>query len=194
MAEHYYTTQPTSEHKPLTVSYQYKGATLTFSTDKGVFSRTEIDRGTDILLQALPELQGNIADIGSGYGVIGICIAKTMNVQSVTMVDVNERAVSLCKQNSKDNHVNTRVIHGDGCTVLTEKFHHIITNPPIRAGKTIIYTLFAQAKAHLEENGVLWLVIRKQQGAASAKTYLTTLFAQVEVVKKEAGFWVLRCQ
>ena len=70
----------------------------------------------------------------------------------------------------------------------------VITNPPIRAGKAVIYKMFADAATCLKESGQLWLVIRKQQGAPSALTYLRTLYQQAEVVEKEAGYWIICCE
>ena len=194
MSEHYYTALPQSNHKPLSLSFAYRGNNLTFDTDSGVFSRTEIDRGTEVLLEALPEsLNGSILDMGCGYGVIGISLAKSMKNVKITMVDINERAVALATENSKRNGVNTEVLTGDGFSDILGQYDNILINPPIRCGKALIYQLFADAKTHLKQDGKLWLVIGKKQGAPSAKIYLSSLYDSVEVVEKKSGFWIFSC-
>ena len=74
------------------------------------------------------------------------------------------------------------------------QFDAVITNPPIRAGKQVIYRMFADAAGSLAPGGALYLVIRKQQGAESCVKYLGTLFGEVEKLEKSGGFWVLRAR
>ena len=193
--DHYYTQHPTSAHKAGEVSWEYRGFPLTFETDSGVFSRTEIDEGTELLLRCLPEeMAGTVLDMGCGYGVMGIAIGKAFPGCHVTMSDINERAVSLSEKNARRNGVTARALQGDGYAALTgEKFATIVQNPPIRAGKAVIYSMFRDAADCLEEGGALWLVIRKQQGAPSALTFLQTLYRDATVTEKKHGFWILRC-
>ena len=70
-------------------------------------------------------------------------------------------------------------------------FTDIITNPPIRAGKKVIYAMFEQAFDHLRENGRLWVVIRQQQGAKSAEAKIAQVFGNCEVVRRDKGYLVL---
>lgn len=195
MTDHYYTREPTSAHKPGELKYTYRGAEAVFQTDSGVFSRTEIDKGTMALLNALPEtLTGEVPDIGCGYGAIGVSVGKHWSDVRVTMSDVNLRACGLAEANARRNGVRARVVESDGYAALDGAgFDHILQNPPIRAGKATIYAMFRDAAAHMQPGGSLWLVIRKQQGAASALKYLQTLYHDAAVVDKDAGFWVLRC-
>lgn len=194
MADHYFTVSPESEHLHLSLNYNYRGYSLSFATDKGVFSRTEIDQGSDLLLSYLPEtLNGSLLDMGCGYGTLGISIAKTIPSLTVDMVDVNERAILLTKENCQKNHVKANVFSSDGFSNVTEKYQTIVTNPPIRAGKQVIYAMFKEAKDHLLAQGALYIVIRKQQGAPSAKTYLETIFPSVSVIGKKSGFWIIQC-
>ena len=111
----------------------------------------------------------------------------------VVMADVNRRALQLSRDNLERNHTAAEVIESDGMAqVLDRTFDAVITNPPIRAGKQVIYKMFADAAAHLNQGGALYLVIRKQQGAESCVKYLKTLFGQVEKLDKSGGFWVLK--
>lgn len=195
MPDHYYTASPASEHAPLEFDTVYRGHALRFETDRGVFSRLELDRGTEILLAALPEgLRGRVLDMGCGYGALGVSLAKASPACSLTMADINERAVSLADRNAARNGVAAETLQSDGFAVLNgRQFDCVVTNPPIRAGKSVIYRMFADAAAALAGGGTLWLVIRKQQGAPSALRYLQTQFAEVTVVTRDAGYWVLRC-
>ena len=110
------------------------------------------------------------------------------------MSDINERAIALAGQNCKANGVQATVVLSDGFEQLKDsKFNCIALNPPIRSGKQNIYRLFAESFQHLDPDGKLYVVIRKQQGADSAQKYLSTLFKSVVVIKRNAGFRVIQC-
>ena len=193
MNDQYYTADPTSESNPVPCAFPYRGHGLNFMTDAGVFSKGELDVGSRLLLDALPALSGDVLDIGCGWGAIGVAIARANKNTCVTMVDVNRRALDLCRANCERNRVTAEVIESDGmAAVMGSMYDAIVTNPPIRAGKQVIYKMFADAALSLKENGALYLVIRKQQGAESCMKYLKTLFENVEKLDKSAGFWVLK--
>ena len=196
MADHYFTQTPQSEHKPAQFETRYREHTLLFETDSGVFSRLELDRGTEVLLDALPDgLHGTTLDMGCGYGALGVSLAKAYPDCMVTMIDINERAVSLAKENAKRNGVAAETLQSDGfASIGGRTYDLIVMNPPIRAGKQVIYRLFADGAHALNPGGAMGVVIRKQQGAPSAQTYLKTLFDDVQLRQRESGFWVLWCQ
>ena len=193
MNDHYYTRNPASESRPVDCEYVYRGIPLAFRTDAGVFSKGEVDDGTDLLLKSLPEeMTGDILDLGCGWGVIGICVARRWPDTRVTMADVNLRALELALGNAERNRAEVRCLESDGMEALKgSRFDAVITNPPIRAGKQVIYRMFADAEECLRPGGSLILVIRKQQGAESCLRYLQTLFPKVEKTAKSGGFWVL---
>lgn len=195
MPDHYYTAQPQSDHKPARFEVPYRGYTLLFETDSGVFSRLEMDRGTEVLLHTLPEnMTGAVLDMGCGYGALGVSLARANPDCRLTMADINERAVALAAVNAQANGVTAETLVSNGFAALQDKrFDWIVTNPPIRAGKKVIYQMFADSANALTPNGSLILVIRKQQGAPSAQAYLQTLFTQVERSDRASGYWVLRC-
>ena len=194
MNDHYYTRVPQSESRPVGCEYSYRGVALSFQTDAGVFSRGEVDTGTDLLLNALPEeMRGDILDLGCGWGVIGICVARKWPEARVTLADINQRALALSRENAKRNRADVVCAESDGMAAFEgRQFDAVITNPPIRAGKQVIYRMFADAAACLKPGGVLYLVIRKQQGAESCIRYLQTIYRSVEKLDKSGGFWVLR--
>ena len=195
MAEHYYTKNPTSEHHERDIAAQVFGMEFVFTTDSGVFSRDGVDPGTRVLIEALPEIEGRALDLGCGWGVIGVAIGKHWPDTVITMADINQRACDLSRKNAAAAGVEATVIESDGYEkVLGNTYDLILQNPPIRAGKAVIYKMFADASACLHADGELWLVIRKQQGAPSAITYLKTLFEDVDTVEKKSGFWIIRCR
>ena len=193
MNDQYYTADPQSESKPVPCAFPYRGYGLNFMTDAGVFSKGELDVGSRLLLDALPALSGDVLDLGCGWGAIGVAVAKANKGARVVMADVNHRALGLAWENCARNGVTAEVIESDGMSaVMGRRFTAVVTNPPIRAGKQVIYKMFADAAASLTEDGALYLVIRKQQGAESCVKYLKTLFGSVEKLDKSGGFWVLK--
>ena len=194
MNDHYYTQEPASASRPVECRWTYRGEELVFTTDAGVFSRGEVDTGTRLLLEALPEeMKGEILDLGCGWGVIGISIARKWPETRVTLADVNRRALELSRENAKRNRADVICAESDGLSAFEGTiFDAVVTNPPIRAGKQVIYGMFADAAKHLAPGGALYLVIRKQQGAESCVRYLQTIYASVEKLDRSAGFWVIR--
>ena len=194
MNDHYFTRTPQSASRPADCEFTYRGIRLAFQTDAGVFSRGEVDTGTRVLLEALPEeMHGEILDLGCGWGVIGISIARKWPEARVTMADVNTRALDLSRENAKRNRAEVVCVESDGMAAFAgRRFDAIVTNPPIRAGKQVIYRMFADAADALKPDGALYLVIRKQQGAESCIRYLQTIYASVEKLDRSGGFWVLK--
>ena len=167
---------------------------LKFNSDNGVFCKDRLDFGTRLLLESIPwnEVGDSILDVGCGYGPIGI-IASKLTDASVTMCDVNRRALHLAEMNCKDNDVSATVVESNCYENIQLRFDCIITNPPIRAGKKIVYEIVFGAKEHLNDNGLLFLVIHKDQGAKSLLKDLEKEY-EVEVLEKNKGFFVIKCK
>lgn len=167
---------------------------FTFYTDNGVFSKDGLDFGSRLLLESIPleEVGGKILDMGCGYGVFGIVLASITKCQA-DMVDVNLRALHLAKMNVQENRVQgISVFESDTYTNVTDKYSCIVTNPPIRAGKKVVYDILFNAKDYLEENGKLFLVIRKEQGAKSVIIDLQKSY-DVVILAKKKGFFIIKC-
>lgn len=194
MAEYYYTNNPTSEHEERHFTSVFMGRTLAFETDAGVFSKQHIDPGSEILCKSLPELRGRVLDMGCGWGAMTVMALARFPALDVTMADVNERALDLAVRNVQKNGMQAKAVLSDGFERVEGEFDAVMTNPPIRAGKAVIYRMFEDAKAHLAEGGRLFLVIRKQQGAPSALKFLKELYAEAETIERDGGYWVIACR
>lgn len=195
MTEQYFTSQPTSPQNLREVAVNYGGRLFHFQTDAGVFSRDELDPGSRLLLDTcLPSLLGRVLDLGCGWGPVGTIIASLCQDCQVVMSDINQRAVALAKSNAKRNNSPAVVQVSDGFNSLNGQFDWVLSNPPIRAGKQVIYQLFLDASRRLVPGGTLAVVIRKQQGALSAKEYLQTLFPQVTLAARKKGYHVFLCK
>lgn len=170
------------------------GNKFTFLTDNGVFSKDGLDFGSRLLLESIPleEVGGKILDMGCGYGVFGIVISKLTSAH-VDMVDVNLRALHLATRNAKENGVsNVSIFESNVYQNVSSKYSSIITNPPIRAGKKVVYDIVMNAKNYLEDDGKLFLVIRKEQGAKSLIVDLEKIYT-VDILKKSKGFFIIKC-
>lgn len=196
MSEHYYTQKPQSKSKPQTWNHTFDGVQYTFTTDDGVFSKTRVDFGSRLLIEQFrkPAVQGDILDLGCGYGPIGIMIANKYRDEHIVMTDINERAVMLAKQNVKQNQIiNAEVILSDRFEQLSNRmFSAILTNPPIRAGKKIIYSMFKDSFQALKNKGELWIVIQQKQGAPSAKKKLQELFGNATLIERKKGYHIFK--
>lgn len=190
---HYFTNNENLKHQYQHILYQIENQTFRFLTDAGVFSKNEVDQGTDILLRTLQkqDLSGHCLDLGCGYGVIGIVVKSIFSI-NIVGVDINPRAISLAKQNAQSYNQSNTYIVSDGIAQIDDAFHHIFLNPPIRTGKQNVYRLYQECLMHLKQNGILWIVIRKKQGAESTVSFLEDKMS-VSIVHKEKGYWILKC-
>ena len=166
----------------------------TFKTDNNVFSKHGLDFGTRTLLESLSikKLSGDVLDFGCGYGPIGIYIASITNC-SVDMIDINNRALNLALDNAKLNGVKVNIFESNIYDNVTKKYDYIISNPPIRVGKKVLYEILFKAKDYLKKGGELWIVINKNQGAKTTIKDLKEKY-DVEVKNKNKGFYIICCR
>ncbi|WP_010246758.1 class I SAM-dependent methyltransferase [Acetivibrio cellulolyticus] len=191
--EHYYSQNPSVSHDENKINYKLNNIELEFITDAGVFSKKKVDFGSDLLINSIPQITGEILDIGCGYGVIGISLSRLFPSAKVTMIDINERAVDLTTRNIKLNHANNAgALQSDGFINVTGMFDVIVSNPPIRTGKKVIYPIFEQSINYLNANGSIYIVIQKKQGAKSAFDKLESIYGNCEMINKDAGYWILK--
>lgn len=189
---HYFTNEEVkSELRKINVNISDKK--FVFNVDNGVFSKKGLDFGSRSMIEALltESLSGKALDVGCGYGPIGIILSSFFNL-SFDMIDVNKRAVHLCEMNIKENKVNCNTFVSDIYENVNKKYDFIVTNPPIRAGKEIVYKILFEAKDYLLPGGVLYFVVNKNQGAKSMVRDLSKV-AKVDVLKNNKGFFVIKC-
>ena len=189
---HYFTNENLkSEINKVLIKINNK--TFTFNTDLGVFSKKGLDFGSRTLINALlkENLSGRLLDVGCGYGTIGIILSTFFSLNT-DMIDINKRAVHLAELNIKENKVqNCKAFVSDIYSDVNEKYDYIVTNPPIRAGKEVVYKILFEASKHLNKNGALYFVINKNQGALSTKRDLEKV-AKVEFLEKNKGFYCFK--
>lgn len=195
---HYFTDNRHLAENRKEISFRFWCITYSFISDNGVFSKDNIDFGTKVFLDTLlkrEEMGNRILDVGCGYGPIGIIVKKTYPDKRVEMVDVNPRAVLLAKENAQRNNVDVYAHESNIYEQVDGKdYTDILTNPPIRAGKSVIYKIFEEAYDRLCKDGSLWVVIRKQQGANSAVKKINEIFGNCDIVNKEKGYFILKAK
>ncbi len=185
----YFENDASQKDKPSTISFTIQDHAFMLESNSGVFSKDRLDTGTRILLEAILENESScshVLDLGCGIGPVGVVLGTFWHCD-LTCIDVNEKAVQLTKRNLQKNGLSGNVLCSDG--VQSGTYDCVVLNPPIRAGKKTIYRLFDEAMAHCTNH--LWIVMRKQHGAASAQDYLATKYT-VSRVKRDKGYWVLR--
>ena len=194
--EHYFTNNENLKSELRTISYEVNNVPFSFTSDNGVFSKDKIDFGSlnlvKVLLKNYPKKNINALDVGCGYGFIGISLAKLLD-SKFDMVDVNNRAIHLANMNIKNNKVEARAFYSDALSGIDKNYDLIVTNPPIRAGKVVVEKILLDSLKHLNSDGELWFVIRKDQGAKSIINLLKPGY-EVTLVEKCKGFYVIKAK
>ncbi|CIP17422.1 class I SAM-dependent methyltransferase [Streptococcus pneumoniae] len=192
MSKMYYAENPDAAHDIHELRVELLGQKMTFLTDAGVFSKKIVDFGSQLLLKCLEVNQGEtVLDVGCGYGPLGLSLAKAYGVQA-TMVDINTRALDLARRNAEKNNAKATIFQSNIYEQVEGHFDHVISNPPIRAGKQVVHEIIEKSKDFLEIGGDLTIVIQKKQGAPSAKSKMEDVFGNCEILKKDKGYYILR--
>lgn len=182
------------------INYEIKNEKFEFLTDNGVFSKTKVDFGTDVMLRTFlnenKKLENiRILDIGCGYGVVSVVLKRFFRKTRILSTDVNERALELTRENIQKNNrtddfeVRKSFVFDN----ISENFDMILSNPPIRAGKQVIFEIYEKSFFHLNKNGKFYCVIQTKHGAKSTKKKLEELFGNCTTLVIEAGYRIFRC-
>jgi len=137
--------------------------TLKISTLPGVFSHGELDKGSDLLLNNMPEtMQGSMLDFGCGAGVIGCYLKQKHSELQVDLVDISAFALASATLTFANNQLEGNVFASNILSNVDKKYDHIVSNPPFHSGKKTDYsateTLIEQSPAFLKKSGSLILV------------------------------------
>lgn len=176
------------------IKFNFNNKDFSIYSDNGVFSKDRFDYGTRVLLNSvdIDKLSGNVLDLGCGLGVVGIILGTFNKGINIDMVDINERAIDLAKNNLVLNNVKANVFVSDIYSNIDNKYDFIITNPPIRAGKNVIRGFLLGSYDYLKDDGILYFVMRKDHGVKSMIKELSAKF-NTSIVNKDKGFYVVLC-
>lgn len=186
----YFDNDTTVRDKAIPIHFTVHQTAYTLQSDTGVFSKDKLDMGTRILLETVLQYEKNpleTLDLGCGIGSVGVVLSHEWDTH-ITMVDINKKAIALARHNMSDP--SATIVCQDG--IQEGDFDCIVFNPPIRAGKKVMYRLFDECIHHCK--GRIWIVIRKQHGAQSAVNYFEKQGCIVERVHREKGYWVLKIE
>ncbi len=191
---HYFLNSEGVDDETFSFSHYFLNDEYTFFSSSDVFSKDKIDYGTSVLLKTIIEqinLSGRVLDVGCGYGIIGIVLNKYFPDVLVTMIDVNKKAVELAKKNAELHKCKCEIWESNLYENVKGEFEHIVSNPPIKAGKENLFNLVNGASNILVDGGTITLVIKKKHGMESLKQHMTTLFKKVEILEREKGYFIL---
>ena len=176
------------------IKFNFNNKEFSIYSDNGVFSKDRFDYGTRVLLNSvdIDKLFGNVLDLGCGLGVVGIILGTFNKGINIDMVDINERAINLTKNNLILNNVKANVFDSDIYSNINNKYDCIITNPPIRAGKNVVRGFLLGSYDYLNDDGILYFVMRKDHGVKSMIKELSVKF-NTSIVNKDKGFYVVLC-
>ncbi len=193
---HYFTNNDDLKDEEKEIDFYFGGEKFSFKTNSGMFSPDSVDEGTIIMLENIKSLNGDILDLGCAYGVVGITMGKIFKeqIKSITMSDVNERALEYAKENLAKNEMQAKLVVSDALKSIDGTFDNIILNPPIHAGKKKIFEMYEESFEKLNKGGNLYLVIRQKHGASSTMKKLEELGFKLELPYKKKGVYVVKSE
>jgi len=191
---HYFAQRPSVRSQPREIEAEVRGQHLSFVTDRGVFSYGRVDSGSRLLAEQMKlPADGELLDWGCAWGLLGIVAKRLRPELHVTMVDINERACDLARENLGRNQVEAEVLCGDAEAVLAGRsFDAIVCNPPISAGRAAVLAVMDYAARALRPGGEFWMVAATRKGAKTLARELQARFADVEQVAMRGGFRIYR--
>ncbi|WP_043625553.1 class I SAM-dependent methyltransferase [Nonomuraea candida] len=191
---HYFSERPTAAGRPGSVDLVLPDLHLRLETDSGVFSPERVDVGTRVLLESVPPppQEGDLLDLGCGYGPIALTMASRAPEATVWAVDVNRRSLELTERNAQAAGLyKVRSVHVD--EVPDEvKFRAIWSNPAIRIGKQALHEMLTRWLTRLTPDGVAYLVVQKHLGSDSLQRWLGEQGWQASREASRAAYRILK--
>ena len=192
MMSQYFDNDKSIKSNKKLIEFNFNNKKYNVYSDNGVFSKDKFDYGTRVLLESIDinNLCGNVLDLGCGIGVVGIILGTINKNINIDMVDINDRAINLAKENMSLNKVKGNVFISDVYSNINKKYNYIITNPPIRAGKEVVRRFLLGGYDYLTDDGTLYFVMRKDHGVKSMIKELENKYV-VNTLNKDKGFYMI---
>jgi len=190
---HYFDPTPAVESKLRTLHLRTSDLNVDLQADRGVFGSRAIDLGTLQLLKEapLPPAEGDLLDLGSGYGPIAIALALRSPAAKVWAVDVNERALELTRTNAVAAKIPNLIASLPDEVPSEVQFTAIYSNPPVRVGKAPLHELLQRWLPRLAPGASAYLVVQRNLGADSLATWLSAQGWPVRRLKSKKGYRIL---
>jgi len=196
--DHYFINKEHKASDYFKFEANFLGDNYVFNSCSDVFSKNELDYGSLVLvktiLKCFPNFEGRILDICAGYGTIGILLSKHLKNSKFVLADINKTGVELANKNIQENNCLNieKAIESDLFKNINETFDMLVSNPPIKVGKQVLFKFATDSKNYLNENGILVLVIKKNLGADSLKKHLISIYGNCKVLNRDKGYYILK--
>ncbi len=188
---HYYDSEQKSPLSPEKIKIVARGVDVDIWSGSGVFSRSELDKGTQLLLDTCVVEEGWLVhDLGCGNGVVSVVIGTVFPTVKIIASDVSKRACKLTRMNSKEHGLDLDVRNSDGYEKIDETFDTVLLNPPYVAGRKVVFGLIEDASNHLKKGGLLQVVARHNKGGGMIMKKMEELFGNCDDSRKQSGFRV----
>lgn len=194
MSQQYFASEPGAAPRPGRVHVLLPGLHLELETDSGMFSPGRLDAGTRLLLDEAPAppAEGNLVDLGCGYGPLALVLAARSPAAHVWAIDVNQRALQLCARNAARAGLANVRCAAPGDPAVPGSLQLIWSNPPIRIGKKALQDLLGRWLARLAPGGAAYLVVQRHLGSDSLQRWLAESGWHAERTVARAGYRLLR--
>ena len=191
---HYFNPTPAVASRPHTVHLHAGGVDMELKADRGVFGARRVDLGTLVLLKEMPAPppEGDLLDLGAGYGPIAVVLAKASPGARIWAVDVNERALELARANVQAAGLENVTVAAPDDVPAGLRFAAIYSNPPVRIGKAGLHELLNRWLDRLAPGGAAYLVVQRNLGSDSLATWLAASGRAVERLKSKKGYRILK--
>src|SRR5215472_1895620 len=191
---HYFNPEPVVASRPHTVRLRAGGIDMELQADRGVFGARRIDLGTLVLLKEAPSPppDGDILDLGAGYGPIAIFLARAAPAARIWAVDINERALELARANAEAAGLTNVTVAAPDDVPDRVRFAAIYSNPPVRVGKAALHELLNRWLDRLAPDGAAYLVVQRNLGSDSLAAWLAASGRPVTRLKSKKGYRLLQ--
>lgn len=195
MFNHYFIDKEHNKNDYFSFNFLFNNKNFKFKSVDNVFSKDEVDYGSLLLVNTIIKNfdlnNKNCLDLGCGYGTITIFLKSKFENANFLMSDVTKSAVELSSSNLKENDIKAEVRTSNLFENISENFDFIISNPPIKTGKTLLFRFIDESFCHLKTNGKICVVIKKNLGMESLKKKMQETFNNCEILKRDKGFYIL---